>query len=107
MVINRMTVIRAYGKQLNIACDGCCDKAFGINNRPKNQLSDDEDDYEWLADSEVGSAPIDPQTYEGGQAKPIDKKHNKWCLRECERSETAEFPNIPKLTDFTKRVSNK
>ena len=107
MSINCMTVIRAYGKQLNIACDGCCDKAFGVSLRPKNMLSDDnEDDYEWLADSEVGIAPIDPRTYEGGEAKPTNKKHNKWCLRECERSEIAEFPDIPLLPDFDKRIPN-
>jgi hypothetical protein len=101
-----MTVIRAYGQQLNLACDGNCNKAYGINNRPKNQLSNDEDNYEWLADHEIGIAPIDPKTYVGDHAKPTDGKHNKWCFHECERSASAEFPDIPQLPDFSNRHAN-
>ena len=72
-----------------IACDGNCRKAWGINNRPKRQLSDDPDDYVFLADSELGDAPADPGTYEGGYGKPTSPAEfpNKWCVRECERSE--------------------
>lgn len=68
-------------------CDGMCNKAWGICNRPKRQLSDDPDDYEYLSDNELGEAQIDPGTYEGGYAKPLVQPtiHNKWCVRECER----------------------
>ena len=101
-----MTVIKAYGHQLNIACDGQCNKAFGLNNRSRNQLSEDEDDFEWLSDGELGAAPIDTSVYEGDEAKPTDNIHNKWCLRECERSVIDQFPNMPTLKDFSQRVKN-
>jgi hypothetical protein len=96
-----------------VACDAKCDKAWGINNRPRVQLSDDEDDYEFLADDELGAAPVDPGTYEGGHAKPdeVPEKHNKWCARECERSVLLDGLGHgrfqPELEDFTKRVTNK
>jgi hypothetical protein len=71
-----------------VACDRRCDKAWGINNRPRVDLSSDPDDYAFLADSELGTAPADPGTYEGGCAKPSspDEFPQKWCVRECERS---------------------
>ena len=106
-MINSMTVIRAYGTQLNIACDQCCQKAWGLNGRERVQLSDDDEDWEWLSDNELGIAPVDPRSYEGGDGKPLDGKHNRWCLRECERSSTAEFPNIPSLDDFSDRIRNR
>jgi len=98
-----------------LICDGKCEKAWGINSRPKNMLLDDEDDenydddYEYLADDELGIAPEDPGTYEGDCGKPRcdEDKLNKWCCRESERSDmldvkrrmtnlTKRFPNIPK-----------
>lgn len=78
------------GNRIVLVCDGQCHKAWGINNRPKIQLDpDNEDDVIWLADDELGEAPIDPGIYEGGEAKPTypDARLNKWCARECERSE--------------------
>jgi len=54
-----------------LSCDAKCNIAWGIN---------------WHGQKNT-TAPINPGTYEGGYAKPIDKKHNKWCARECERSE--------------------
>lgn len=97
------------GQELIIACDGKCEKAWGVNARPFIGLDkDDTDDIVWLSDSELGVAPIDPGTREGGDSKPIQPKHNKWCFRECERSDSCnaqEFPNL-KLPDFSRRLYN-
>jgi hypothetical protein len=97
-----------------LICDGKCNKAWGINNRETNQLSDDEDDYETLADDDLGEAPEDPGTYEGDHAKPIydDEKLNKWCCRECERSVMIEKTTDKNdyaslLRDFSVRRKNK
>ena len=64
------TDITFCGLQCVLSCDGDCDNAWGIN---------------W-AGEKGKTAPADTGTYEGGHAKPTDKKHNKWCARECERS---------------------
>lgn len=76
-----------FGQHAKVCCDGNCSKAWGINSRPFVQLSDDEDDTAMLADHELGTAPVDPGTYEGGVAKPLSAKYfpTKWCVRECER----------------------
>lgn len=76
------------GQEAKVGCDEKCHKAWGISNRPKVYLSDDdEDDFTYLSDDELGIAPIDPGTYEGGVAKPTLKTEmlNKWCVRACER----------------------
>jgi hypothetical protein len=83
-------VITYFGQPAALACDGNCAKAWGINNRPRIIIDEDEDDYIWLADDAVGIAPDDPGTYEGLEAcgkpqEPADRL-NKWCARECERS---------------------
>jgi hypothetical protein len=71
-------------------------------------MSDDEDDYGYLSDDELGDAPEYPGTYEGGQGKnPLSM--NKWCVRECERctmSAPGEWDKPLKLPDFSKRVYN-
>jgi hypothetical protein len=97
-----------FGKQVIVACDQKCDKAWGINSRPKEYLSDDPDDYEYLSDDELLDAPEDPGTYEGGHAKPILKSEipNKWCVRECERCVMAESRFKIVLPDFSKRRKN-
>lgn len=99
------------GSPVVIACDGKCTSAFGINSRPHVQLSDNEDDHADLADHELGIAPIDPGTYEGGEAKPTDyedpKRQNKWCARECERSVLVDGSGaIVELPDYRGRVFN-
>jgi hypothetical protein len=97
------------GTSLVLACDGLCSKAWGLNGRPRVQLSGEEDDWEWLADGELGEAPEDPGTYEGGHAKPRDHsdpaRQNKWCARECERSEMVEVGPL-ELPDFSARWPN-
>lgn len=96
-----------FGKPVTLACDANCDKAWGVNTRPSVQLSDVDDDFAFLADGELGIAPIDPGTYEGGHAKPALRPMrgdamNKWCARECERC--ARLPAA--LPDFSSRLRN-
>ena len=99
------------GQLIKVNCDGNCKKAWGINSRPKVQLSDDEDDYAFLADDELGEAPADPGTYEGNDAKPesVARFPNKWCVRECERcarSKPSECDLPLAIKSFSKRVYN-
>lgn len=92
----------AYGEPTIIGCDAQCTKAWGICNRPKVQISEDENDYYFLADHELGDAPEDPGSYEGEHGKPQcpQERLNKWCFRECERCASApvgeplQYPNL-------------
>ena len=103
---------RFFGQLAILACDGNCAKAWGINGRPRVQLSDDEDDYESLADGELGDAPVNPGTSEGGELKPRILRHNKWCWRECERAqmtdpgEAAQVELRIELPDWSRRIRN-
>ena len=100
--------ITYFGQPRILACDGQCNKAWGINGRPRVQLSDDPDDYEWLTDDELGEAPVNPGTFEGRDGKPVRPKEqlNKWCARECERSVLCH-PDIPiELPNFSERLRN-
>ena len=97
--------IKWFRDQCIFACDGKCHKAWGINNRPKRQLSEDEDDYEYLSDNELGEAPENPGTYEGGQGKN-PKSLNKWCARECERSKIFDMDEQIALKNFENPVKN-
>ncbi len=97
------------GKKYKLACDGNCSKAWGINNRPTIQIDENnEDDYAYLSDDELGIAPEDMGTYECNDGKPIynEEKLNKWCYRECERSKRFELNEEIILDDFSKRVYN-
>jgi len=79
------TDIIYFGKKVKVTCDNKCEKAWGFNSRPRKELKDG---FDYLTDAELGDAPIDPGTYEGGYGKPMHpEKHNKWCVRECERCE--------------------
>lgn len=100
-----------FGQKAIVACDGKCEKAWGSNNRTKRQLSDDEDNWVWLSDNELGLAPRETETYEGGEGKPRNRteKLNKWCVRECERcymSNPNEFDKSIVLKDFDERIYN-
>ena len=70
-----------------IECDGKCEKAWGVNTRPTT--TDPEGEESFKLDAALGIAPIDPETYEGGHAKPVNItagcNMNRWCARECER----------------------
>lgn len=99
-----------FGQAAVLSCDAKCDKAWGLNSRPRIEFDpEDPDDYAFLADDELGEAPYDPGTYEGGHAKPRSKKDrlNKWCARECERSCIVGRLNPDdKPSDFSRRVYN-
>lgn len=90
-----------FGKTATLQCDGNCNKAWGVNSRPRLVPEDNDDDFCYLSDNELGTAPKNPGTYEGGEAKPVIPMHNKWCWRECERSSINGTPD-----DFTCRVFN-
>lgn len=93
-----------FGHPCLLVCDAKCNKAWGINQRPTNQLSEEEDDYEWLADDELPEAPEYPGTFEGGEGKPVDKSQrlNRWCARECERHIIVDNNEDFVLPDFSK-----
>lgn len=100
------------GRQVTVACDGQCHKAWGINTRPHLQLTDHEDDYAFPADHELGFAPADPGTTEGDQGKPCSSVAtdpaiiNKWCVRECERMSMHDVGSPITLRTFDKRRYN-
>jgi len=103
--------INRFDKPLVVACDGKCEKAWGICNRPQVQLDPEEpDDSYYLADGELGDAPKHSPDSEGGDMKPQNATSgadmNKWCIRACERSEI-KAPGIAiSLTDFSHRMYN-
>ena len=106
------TIITFFGRKAKVACDKKCNKAWGINWRPSIKFDEnDPDDYAFLADDELGEAPEDPSTYEGGEGKPKPpvQAHNKWCVRECERcamSKPGEYHMPLELPDFSQRRYN-
>lgn len=86
--------VTMYGERIILACDGRCDKAWGINGRPRALLSAKDDDNIFLPDSVLGTAPPPGRTIttsEGFEPKPSagpltdGTRMNKWCARECER----------------------
>lgn len=108
--MNKAT-ITYFGQKAKVACDCRCNKAWGMDNRPRIQLSDDEDDWAYLADPELGEAPIDPGTFEGWHRKPLspDEFPNRWCVRQCERCVMSEIDRYDKplaLWNFDKRFYN-
>lgn len=104
-----------FGKSVTLRCDGICEKSWGVDSRPKIEFDENNwDDFVFLSDSELGTAPANPGTYEGGCAKPTaysnkgdwrNHRLNKWCSRQCERSWIdGPYPDAP--NDFSKRVYN-
>lgn len=109
------------GRSAVLVCDGRCDKAWGINNRPSLYFQEsltvpralnagerprDHDDMVHIGDDALGTAPANPGTYEGGHGKPSalpltdPSRMNKWCARECERSailEPGEEVTVPNM----------
>jgi hypothetical protein len=99
-----------------ISCDGKCHKAWGVNGRQlenKNirMASSDEEDVVFLSDAdtpEMSNSSQFSNVFEGGQGKPeVRGKHNKWCMRECERSCWSSGLEDPKVLDFSYEVYNK
>ena len=81
MQVNDATITMG-GLPARAVCDRKCSKAWGLSNRPTIEGSE-----QYLPDEDLGDAPIDPGTREGGTAKPLspDEFPTKWCIRECER----------------------
>jgi hypothetical protein len=100
--------IRFMRHAIILACDGKCSKAWGLTSRPKEQFdSQDEDDYAFLADNELGDAPADTGTYEGIYGKPSGPEEmNKWCARQCERCLNFKPGSVIHLPDFSHRIYN-
>ena len=109
--------IRYFGHPCLLICDGNCEKAWGMNQRPSAYNVDgvyvrmdypDEDDCCYLADDELGDAPIYPGSFEGSDGKPIEYQDrlNKWCCRECERSEMLKYSEPIEVRDLSKRFYN-
>lgn len=97
------------GQNVLVGCDGKCNKAWGTSVREKVILDpENEDDYRYLTDSELGDAPENPGTTEGASCKPLatETKHNKWCVRECERSQIENNLEDLVLYDFDKEYYN-
>ena len=97
------------GQPAILACDGRCEKAWGASSRPKIGLDpEDDDDFAYYADDELGGAPEDPGTYEGCDGKPTveAKLHSKWCARECERSVLVRPGEPIVLPSFERRLYN-
>jgi hypothetical protein len=104
-------IITYFGQRAKVKCDRKCGKAWGRNSRPKEQLSDNVDDVMWFSDRDLGIAPTDPRTYEGGVGKPLspDEFPQKWCVRECERcvmSNPGEYNKPLELPDWKAPVFN-
>ncbi|KVP39722.1 hypothetical protein [Burkholderia ubonensis] len=97
-----------FGRSVTLACDGKCNKAWGLQNRPKVRFDQlDPDDYAYKADGELGEAPGDPGTSEGGHLKPASPSGmNRWCSRECERSSIFESGVPVQVRDFSQRSYN-
>ena len=107
----KKSIITFCGLTAKVICDEKCEKAWGLNSRPKIEHSEDPDDYTFLSDKELEVAPKDPGTYEGGDGKPrtTEEHHNRWCVRECERSEMSkpfQWRRPLALPSFEERVSN-
>lgn len=96
-----------FGKPRCVTCDAKCNKAWGINSRPRVRF-DEDDDYAFLADGELGEAPDDLGTYEGMDGKPLapEMRLNKWCVRECERAEKGDLGQLIEVRDYSARVYN-
>lgn len=112
------------GFRVRFVCDRKCEKAWGMNSRPRKEMVEvsqeglelmteasifrGDDLHEYLADGELGEAPENPGTYEGDDRKPLPPvdSHNRWCVRECERCETADPGKPLYVHDFSRRVPN-
>jgi len=99
-----------FGRRCVLACDGRCDKAWGVAGRPSRKLSLRPNDDVYIGDGLLGTAPGPGDTVvtsEGGHMKPSatpitdSELLNKWCTRECERSVMAKAEEpLPPLPTF-------
>ncbi len=103
--------VRFFGKQVVLACDGRCDKAWGINGRARVLLSDKDGDDIFVPDSALGTAGP-PGTWEGGDGRPSavpltdGERMNKWCARACERGDIYGLSEAIVLRDMENPTPN-
>ena len=90
--------ISYFGRRVEVTCDGLCNKAWGTNSRPRDE------DGNMLSDDMLSNAPPNPGTVECGVCKPLltEPKLNKWCVRECERSNLPSYKEA-KERDYAKK----
>lgn len=108
-------IVPYFGNPMKVCCDGNCNKAWGRDDRPRVKLSEDPDDFdhfEYLADGELGDAPANPGSEEGGDLKPrsVLEFPNRWCVRQCERcawSKPGKYAEPLEVPKFDKRVPNR
>lgn len=88
-----------------VGCDEHCEKAWGKHQRPSSLDPNTETKF-FLADTELGRAPLDPGTEEGPDRKPTlpNDKLNRWCVRECERSSMGPSLVDLRVPDFSQRT---
>lgn len=101
-------IVPYVGLLMRCRCDGKCSKAWGWSMRPASKFGRDGDPVEYYADQELGEAPSNPGTAEGGSLKPSspDQFPTKWCVRECERcnkSDPFKFMDSLPIIDWSKR----
>lgn len=105
-----MQKITYFGQVAFVSCDRKCHKAWGVNSRPRHMLDkSNPDDFVFLSDSFLGTAPENPGTYEGCDGKPGNFHKgplNKWCVRECERSALFEKEDELKIPDMENPLPN-
>jgi hypothetical protein len=107
------TEITYFRKPCLVVCDQKCTKAWGHNGgRPElSRDEDDEDNVVWLGDNEVDLAPESGIIEgiiagEGGRPTEPPQKHNRWCVRECERSSIIDPGQPIACADWTQRIYN-
>jgi hypothetical protein len=100
--------VMMFGQLATLVCDANCGKAWGFSKRPKVSFDPAcDDDIAYLADDELGFAPGDPGTYEGGCAKPTSPTlMNRWCSRQCERCDVVRPGQEPEPRSFAVRLFN-
>ena len=77
-IIKNEAVIPCFDKVMKANCDRKCYKAWGINNRLREHLSDDPDDFFYYPDSALGIAPAEADLVivdEFGSETDIKNKH--------------------------------
>ena len=98
-----------FDEPMACVCDGRCEKAWGMNDRPKISVGAGEDDWAYWADDELPTAPEYPGSSEGGQCKPtshLERMRSKWCWRQCERSRIHKPGERVCIPDFSRRMYN-
>jgi hypothetical protein len=74
------TNITFAGQALTAICDFKCERACGKHARPTAKLSSGDAHYAFFSDGELGAAPDEPGTEEGGCRKPDHPVRHNRCV---------------------------